>query len=232
MYGYGLRAGEALGLSTEDLHKEERDGNVYYSIILRNRISDHDDQACKRLYHPKTPVEYSSSYWQDSYWEIPIEERHYDLFMQYYRESRDVDIIRKKHTGKGDAAKIIRTINAETLADSVEGGSQNHYLFVCENGHRLSLQTWNYRLKQYYVAVGVRPDRDKRYLNASHRLRHGFAMWHAHYCPHPVTMLQLTMMMRHSSVASTQIYYTLTEEDELELRHLHNNELHDLIPEF
>ena len=45
-------------------------------------------------------------------------------------------------------------------------------------------------------------------------------------------MLQLTMMMRHSSVASTQIYYTLTEEDELELRHLHNNELHDLIPEF
>ena len=41
MYGYGLRAGEALGLSTEDLHKEERDGNVYYSIILRNRIQQH-----------------------------------------------------------------------------------------------------------------------------------------------------------------------------------------------
>ena len=232
LYGYGLRIGEALGLTTEDLQREELDGKVRCHIILRNRISDHQDQSCKRLYHPKHVTEYKASYWQDSYWEIPIEERHYNLLKQYYMESRDVNAIRRKHKGKDRANEVIRTINTDTVADSVENNGLNHYLFIAENGKRLSLQTWNYRLKKYFEEVGMTPDHGKRFLNASHRLRHGFAMWHAHYCETPVTVLQLAKMMRHTSVSSTAIYYTLTEEDEMKYRSQHNNELHELIPEF
>lgn len=231
MYCYGLRAGEALGLTKEDLHREKHDGSVYCCIILRNRLSDRHDQSCKGLYHPKSLLEYNADYWLDSYWEIPIEERHYDLLMQYFVESRDVNKIHREHKAKGSAAKIIRTINSETVADSVEGEGLNHYLFIGRNGNRFSLQCWNYRLKGYFVQAKVKPDQGKRYRNASHRLRHGFAMWYAQYSSNPVTILQLAKMMRHSSLSSTEIYYSITEEDELEIRKIHNQELRNLIPD-
>ena len=229
-YGYGLRVGEALGLTLEDIKKEEREGRTYCYILLRNRVSDKIFQYCKGLYHPKGRDEYTVSHWQDSFWEIPIAERHYDLLMTYYRVSRDPARIRAAHPKT--SKKVIETIKRETWADAVDGdGDANYYIFIADNGQCLSCQTWNNILKRYFIKVGVKPDTGKRYRNASHRLRHGFAMWNARYCAHPLSILELAKIMRHANPQSTAIYYSLTEEDELEIRIAHTNELHNLIPE-
>ncbi|MCR5827558.1 MAG: site-specific integrase [Bacteroidales bacterium] len=228
MYGYGLRAGEALGLTTEDMCVEESNGVTSHKLILRNRISDNRDQYCKGLYHPKDSSEYQSRYWLDSFAYITIAERHYALLEQYYFNSRYYP---RGLKSQAQVEKYYKNLNTYTKADATEK-KFNHYLFICKNGKRLSLQTWNYTLKQYYTAAGVVPDRGRRYLNASHRLRHGFAMWYAHYCSNPVTIIQLAKMLRHSSITSTEKYYTMTPEDELKIRTQHNLELHEYIPYF
>ena len=60
MYCYGLRLGEVLGLTTEDLHETHRDNVLVPTLILRNRLSDKDYQYAKNLGHVDKPETYRS----------------------------------------------------------------------------------------------------------------------------------------------------------------------------
>ena len=50
MFEHGLRIGEVLGLTLEDLSSSpDRNGLNHYSVVLRNRCSDREWQSAKTL---------------------------------------------------------------------------------------------------------------------------------------------------------------------------------------
>lgn len=217
-YGYGLRSGEALGLTREDLVTEKEGDKTFYYIILRNRVSDKIFQYCKNLLHPLAQEEYDLGFYRDSYWKIDIGQKLYDELIQYYNNSRS----------QTNTEKILEN----TKADSVNGEGLNYYLFAGDNGKVLSGQTWNNHLTKYYLEIGIEPDHGRRYANCSHRLRHGFAMWHAQYRKEPLSLLELMKLMRHASPDSTAVYYTPLPEDQIRLHEEYAAEMRELIPEF
>lgn len=233
-YGYGLRSGEVLGITREDLVIEKYHNETCYYVILRNRVSDHTFQYCKNLLHPLSIDEYTMGFYKDSYWKIDIGEKLYNELIQYYTDSRDTrKIAGSFHCKNRDklAEDKLSAILSNTRADSTEGGL-NYYLFVGDNGKVLSGQTWNNHLTKYYLAVGIEPDKGCRYANCSHRLRHGFAMWHAQYRKEPLSLLELMKLMRHASPDSTAVYYTPLPEDQVKLHEEYAAEMRELIPEF
>ena len=123
---------------------------------------------------------------------------------------------------------------SQTLADTVSRHSnedENHYVFLNRYGRVLTDQTWGNILKQYFKEADIPIDRNTKEGNLSHRFRHGFAMFHAHFSEHPWTALKLQHVMRHRSIRSTLIYYNLTEEDERREKEAMQKELYETVPE-
>ena len=226
--GHGLRRGEELGITLEDLKKRRNrsTGEYAYYIILRNRCSDAADQHCKGLYWPVSPDEYSQdSYTKSITWEIKIPEDLYNLIHQYYEERL------KFFTGERRKQMLL-----ETEADVVEtngpfAGKKNYYIFVNKDGHRLSGQTYNNHLKKYFEQVGIPVDRGFKQTSCSHRLRHTYAMFLSTYGKETANEEQLRIMMRHRYVSSGRSYYTPTEEEILEMKERFSNSISEIIPD-
>ena len=206
-YSYGLRSGEALGITEEDVYQKKADGGYY--LRLCNRVSDKDFQFAKNLPHPVDRAVYQTERYRANWTEIPILQSTFDHIQEYIRQSR---LARK--VGK----KMAQEIEVNAVADSVDGNKSNHYIFVGPHGRPYTLQNWNNCLRRYFKAVGIKPDVGGRYNNCSHRLRHGFAMFHAQYSANPLHILQLMKLMRHKSISSTAVYYTPLPEDEIRMR--------------
>ena len=60
MYGYGLRLGEVLGLTTEDIQEIRDNGKLVPVLMLRNRRTDAKYQFAKGLPHVIDPRQYES----------------------------------------------------------------------------------------------------------------------------------------------------------------------------
>lgn len=224
-YCYGLRCGEALGLTEEDFFMEEdEEGHPIYKMVLRNRISDRLDQACKGLMHPFDPKQYQGSHYKGSRHIIEITRSTYDRVQKYIHFVRNTWKMTPKQRNNYEK---------DTIADSVNIPSHpNRYIFVGNNGRRLSCQSWNNRLAWYYVQVGIELDFGCKHFNCSHRLRHGFAMFHAQYSAHPMNIFELQRALRHASPNTCAIYYSILPEDERKLKESFQAELEELIPEF
>lgn len=221
MYCYGLRLGEALGLTLEDLNETHRDNILVPTVTLRNRISDKPYQNAKLLGHVEKQETYHSKEYTKAKSVIVID---YDLFNLIY------DYISEAHT------KIIEKHPEryeKGMADVVswrDAPESNHYIFLSDLGTPLSGQTWGHYLKNYFKQVNIELDIGFRENNLSHRFRHGFAMLHAHYRKDPVPVLQLQMMLRHRSISSTMKYYNPTQEDEFKIKEDFAAELEEIIP--
>lgn len=224
-YSYGVRSGEALGLTEEDVTRKINDEGVDVPvIILRNRVSDRMDQSCKGLYHPKSKEQYRSSLYKGSQWEIEISEKTYHALMRFIAFSRET---------KGKSETVLKNMEEHSIADNVTGsGLTNHYIFLSRTGRRLSGQTWNDHLGEYFTSVGITLDEGFRKNGCSHRLRHGFAMYHAQYSGNPMNILQLQKALRHASPFTCRIYYTPLPSDERELRNRFQEEIETIIPDF
>ena len=222
MYGYGLRLGECLGLTTEDIQEIHKDGKLVPILILRNRLSDTKFQYAKNLMHVQSAAQYMSHDYRISCSEIVITYELYEELISYI-ESAHADAMEKypKNYTAG-AADIV------SLKDRPE---HNHYVFLGKYGRILSDQAWNTRLKSYFSEAGIQVDHHVKEKNLSHRFRHGFAMFHARFSEHPVDALVLSRMMRHRSILSTMAYYNPTPEDELKTKTEFQEELYSLIPE-
>lgn len=224
-YSYGLRSGEMLGITTEDIFQDtDNFGTTTYHIILRNRISDASYQSCKGRYHPTSPDEYGSSFYMGSKWQINISKEMYDQLQRLVRQTRE-------YVSMSPARE--KNYKEDSKADSVICyGRDNRYVFIGRNGRRLSGQTWNNILKRYFLEQNIDIDEGTKKSNCSHRLRHGFAMFHAHYAKYPMSAIQLQQAMRHASSSTCAIYYTPLQKDVDELRGKFLDELDSLIPEF
>ncbi len=225
-YCYGLRSGEALGLTEEDIITETSDDGPRYKLILRNRLTDRYDQSCKNLIHPASLQGYKKSNYVRNHHEIDITEATYRQIMSYQQYVQKV--LLKTRRQKDNYL-------SDTVADVVEGVIPcNRYLFVGRNGKRLSGQTWNNRLGAYFLRIGLRVDAGSgsKHSNCSHRLRHGFAMYHAQYSSTPMNIMELQRALRHASPTTCAIYYTPLPETERALKESFQKEIENLIPEF
>lgn len=221
MYCYGLRLGEVLGLTIEDLQETHRDNQLVPTIILRNRISDKDYQYAKNLGHIEKAEAYRSKEYTKSKAVIVIDYSLYEMIFDYISDVHSA--VMEKHPDRYEKG-------AADIVSWREAPEYNHYIFLSDAGTVLSGQTWGNYLKKYFVEAGIDLDLGYRENNLSHRFRHGFAMLHAHYRKEPVNALQLKLMMRHKSLSSTMKYFNPTQEEEFKIKEEFVDELETLIP--
>lgn len=222
MYGYGLRLGEVLGLTMEDIIEDYYNETLVPIIILRNRISDKKFQFAKNLPHVIDKKDYNSANYQLEKTEIIITYELYEELLEYIEEIHTQAIEKYESNYNLGIADIVSIKNKPDL---------NHYIFLNRYGKVLSDQTWNNSLKKYFSDAKIPLDLDMKENNLSYRFRHGFAMFHARFSNHPVDILSLQKLMRHKRVSSTMIYFNPTPEDEFKIKTEFQEEFYNMIPE-
>lgn len=223
MYVYGLRLGEALGLCFEDLKEVKRDGELVPVLLIRNRKSDRKFQFAKGKTHVTKTKQYKLKEYHADTDEIIIT---YDIYEQL------IEFVEETHALLMEKYPDNYVVGTADIVSRRNKPESNHYIFLNRYGKILSDQTWNNNLKRYFRNTNIPLDFDTRKNNLSHRFRHGFAMYHAHFRKgEKARLLELQKLMRHKSITSTQIYYNPTPEEEMKIKTGFQTELYNMIPE-
>lgn len=220
MYNYGLRIGEVLGLTFEDLEPSYVDG--YFNIIIRDRMSDKPTQRGKGVNTPTSEDEYNYIWYNkqgnhQGYQAVQIIEEMAELIKDYIDESRD-DIVLSRSPIKRENLKT------KALADRVGTtpilNNENQYIFLNHQHYTpLTQAGWSYILRKIFNEAGISIDKGTKSTNLSHRFRHAFAMKNV---KQGVQDLELAKLMRHSNVNSVKDYYNPDDEDKAELLRKNN----------
>ena len=197
MFLFGLRIGEVLGITMEDIKDS--------CILIRNRLSDKGYQKAKTCFSPRDKNDYKSKMYKlkdRGFQKIHIVSTITDEISEYIDSSRD--ILELSH-------KKINKIIERSKADSVESDDENYYVFLSKNGNPISISGWNKRLKEIYLNCGIAIDIESKKINLNHRLRHGYAM----NLKQNLNMnpLFIKKKMRQRSLSSTEKYFNPTDED-------------------
>lgn len=205
MYTRGLRLGEVLGITFEDI-KINKDDNRAGILYIRNRLSDQKYQMAKSCYKPRSKLDYKTRVYKENnygFQTIILPPTLMDDINRYKDNSRDIDNL---------SLTVIENIFNESIADTVESNNEdNFYLFLNKNGKPLSSVGWNKRLKELFNSVGIQVDVNIKKSNLSHRFRHGFAMFLINKEKKNIEYVQ--KQMRHKSISSTLIYYNPEESE-------------------
>ena len=233
MFRYGMRLGECLGLTEEDITIYRIKDKDVPTLIIRNRLSDRPDQHAKGKIIPRQATDYAGNPY--------IEQWRDDPYSHYYlTESEDSEFIqafynyvksaRERGEKKPENYKTCEAdiVNPETFRE--KGLKTNHYIFTNRLSKRLSAQLWGIILRGYFVEAGIPLDKGKKLNNLSHRFRHGFAMMHARFMSPPTPIHELQKMMHHRCISSTLRYYNPTQEDEYELKTELEKKIYDANP--
>lgn len=190
----GLRIGEVLGLTIEDLKTTfDEEGNTIYYARIRNRLSDSKFQQAKTCMTVRCRKDYKTSEyntrkvgWQD----VLLNEETYICITDYF-DLMDNRLRKKNKT--------------PTKADCVESSGANYYIFTNrKNTNPQSIHSLSIFTKEAFKACDIAIDEGVRQNNLFHRFRHGYAM-HLLYELHlPDTIV--IEYMRHSSTRSLEKY--------------------------
>ena len=198
MFEHGLRIGEVLGLTIEDLDASPgNDGILVYSIVIRNRLSDKIWQKAKTLMAITAPAQYrSSDYWKNGLGcqRIYISESLFGDIAGYLEESR---------TSSWFTSDSCR-------ADPVSGGN-NQYVFCNSLGKPLTSNLWNKRLRAIMASAEIPLDEKFRRTNLNHRFRHGYAMFLTWQCGKDPC--EVKTLLRHKSLKLSEVYHRPTDDD-------------------
>jgi integrase/recombinase XerD len=220
MYGSGLRIGECLGLTIEDLITKESETGVEYALLIRNRPSDRRTQLAKnkpkvidiRECHTKTYKQETDV--------IYLDEGTYRLIFNYLETQHEYHAYAHPEKYK------------ESIASKIEESDfDNHYIFLNPKGGLLKIKEWNERLRQYFIESNIPVDVGTKQSGLNHRFRHGFAMFALKHWDEPPSLLQLKKLMRHTSLSSTVVYTRETIEEEIALKEEFIRALYNEIPE-
>lgn len=208
MYLFGLRIGEVLGLTLEDIHQEYReDVGTVYTLVLRNRTSDDPSQHAKNLMHVQSRKQYGHADYRASYDTVMIDEGTYNMISLYVEAAHsEAEAGRPERYARSKADIVSKDFDLD----------ENHYVFLNKFGGPLTGSAWGKRMRAYFKEAGIPIDYGTRRNNLNHRLRAGFAMWHARDRKDPVSHLELQRMLRHRSPMSVMSYYVPTEKDVLD----------------
>jgi len=205
MYLKGLRLGEVLGLTLEDV-KEHPDNRNAGLLTIRNRISDKAYQHAKNSLHPLNKNDYKTEIYKErGIQKIVIPEGLKRTIDKYIFKSRDLSML---------TDKFISNMMMYSEADAIETNQNNYYLFLSKNGTALTSSGWNYNLKIIFNELNIHVDEGKKSINLSHRFRHGYAMYLIKELN--LSLEEVSRYMRHRSISSTYVYYNPTEEEILE----------------
>jgi len=208
MYEYGLRIGEVLGLTLEDVQgKDITKQKDKCRLIIRNRFTDKPWQHAKGCLKVQSRDAYNSEdYYEENngFQIVNISPETYDLIQEYIDETTSPfsmsDKAYENYTNKNIADKVSK-IEIE----------RNAYVFISKNYTPISGGGWNTIMKRIFQEVGLKIDRDKKTDNLNHRFRHGYAMFRVLH--EGFDELKLAHVMRHSNTKSVKKYFNPTEDD-------------------
>lgn len=227
MYQCGLRIGEVLGLTADDVTNEQQaDGSYSKIAYIRNRLTDAKYQhakSCMKIISRKqynTP-EYNTM--DDGYQFVILPDDLYDLINNY---------IEKEHSAIRENDAKAQRYYKKTIADRTrlenDYEDDNYYIFINSVGTPLSAGSWNDRLREIFSSVGISVDTQKKEHGLNHRFRHGFAMFNVQYLN--VKEVELARLLRHRSVNSVLCYYRPTTSDKINLKTEFANSLYEIVP--
>lgn len=212
MYKYGLRIGEVLGLTIEDVDITKN------TLFIRNRLSDKSYQKAKGCSPVFTKSDYNSKSYRTKnagYQEVEVDEEDIEKIHEYIINSRSPLNYRRRDRKK---SIIIHNLETKNIADKVtdrEDVLQNSYIFISKNGTPISNTGWNNIIKKLYISIGLTIDINKREDNLNHRLRHGFAMYKV--LVENYDQLKLKNALRHEDINSCKVYFKIDEKERARL---------------
>ncbi len=221
MYETGMRIGEVLGLTNEDVVCQKIGQKYCNCVYIRNRMTDKRYQFAKTVMKITSTKDYETQAYKQldvGYQMVFITDELYEMIGDY------ID-----HAHEAARKRYINRYKKTTIADSVCGHSDNFYIFTNSYGGNLSNVSWNKLLRNIFEEVNIQVDEKIRDNNLSHRFRHGFAMFQIQY--RNVKALELAEMMRHKSVSSVMKYYRPTISDKIKLKEEYTEDLYNLVPE-
>ncbi|MEW9502153.1 tyrosine-type recombinase/integrase [Jeotgalibacillus marinus] len=202
MYLKGLRLGEVLGLTLEDIKKHADNENAGV-IFIRNRLSDKSYQYAKNCIHPQSRNDYETAIYKErGVQQIVIPEGLKNKIDNYILKSRDLFSV---------SDRVLSNMLQKSQADSLDSAEKNYYLFLSKNGSPLTSSGWNYWLRGFFNELKIYTDKTSKKTNLSHRFRHGYAMYLINELN--LTLEEVCRYMRHRSITSTYVYYNPTEEE-------------------
>lgn len=217
MYESGLRIGEVLGSTNEDIVEKESSTYLY----LRNRCSDSFDQLAKGCMTVSNKRQYKTSKYKTQnvgYQVVYLSDNLLEKINEYVNEFH-----------QNERIKFQNNYEKYVIADSVEENGTNFYLFINSVGRPLSANLWGKTLREIFRKAGLEVDKEHRETNLSHRFRHGYAMFMVKY--KKVDSLKLMRLLRHNNINSVKHYYRPTDEEIIEMRTDFVSSIYDIIPE-
>ena len=199
MYCYGLRIGEVLGLTTEDIVMRKIDGVYKPVIYLCNRVSDNQkEQSAKSEPKALTRAIYRNIKRDYNY--VPLTEDAYEFISEFI----EMQLSKAEEKGKLEKSAADSVLNEKIP-------KPNYYIFLNTQFKPLSGRAWNNYLRRIFEQAGLHIDTNTRQHNLNHRFRHGFAMFQVFY--RNLDPVKLKVLMRHASISSTMVYFRPTETD-------------------
>jgi site-specific recombinase XerD len=215
MYDYGLRIGEVLGATFEDI--EPTNISTHYRLIIRNRVSDEPTQRAKGVMVPETVDDYYSRRYNTEgnglgYQVVIIDEDMAELIQEYVDESRDDFVLSKSHIKRSN-------LYSKSIADKVSTNpllnDENQYIFLNKQHYTPITQSgWNTIVRGIFIAAGIPIDKGKKETNLSHRFRHSFAM---NLVKKGFEIYELQKALRHRKLESCEAYFNPDDDDKVEL---------------
>ena len=154
MYQRGLRLGEVLGLTIEDINAHP-DNAAAGRIYLRNRLSDSKYQNAKSPINVYSKETYKNKNYHKEGIGYEISELPPPLMNQlneYLNCSRNIFSLSKK---------VKENIIIGSKADSIfTDNRENFYLILNKNGLPLSSSGWSKYIKEIFLELGINIDKD------------------------------------------------------------------------
>lgn len=223
MYIYGLRLGECLGLTQEDIVFVQVNDELKPALILRKRICEKTWACAKNL----KAVEKRSDYGKKKDKRVII-----FITMDFYQDlarfvNDELNMVKNKFTAG------LSPLEADICNPGEFEHEQNHYLFVNhQRGSRLDNQAWGRTLKSLLIEAGIPLDAGTRDKNLSHRFRHGCAMLLYRYLEpeHRKSLREVQLYLRHANIKTTMIYTKPTLADTSAIKESFQGELFESSP--
>jgi integrase/recombinase XerD len=204
MYIYGLRIGECLGLTEEDVTFAVLKGKRTPVLIIRKRKNAPRYACAKNFDTIVSMVQYGKDQEKEL---VPISEDFYNLLYRF---------IEAEHRFFKSNFKFgLKRLEADVCDGDGSGLDTNYFIFGNHNtGKRLDDQSWNRRLRPLFEEAELKVDKGSRENNLNHRFRHGCAMLLLYYLPEDqrLSLLEVRDYLRHKTIKTTEKYTKPTLE--------------------
>lgn len=249
MFLHGLRIGEILSLTLEDLYT---DTDRMPCIVIRNRFTKDKFRLAKGCMNVVYKSNYTNKGYQnedEGYQVVYLVSDSAKSLADYISLTHDFLPPRKKtdmKTFRRRQKTYKETSVADTVAEYVKNDfnrkkmklpnlskrsidGKNHYLFLNRCFMPLSDANWNKILRKVMIDEHIGVDFGRKKYGLNHRFRHGFAIDLLR--ENNLEDFKVMKLMRHNSTESISPYLKLTAEEVLELRTEHTKETYELLKE-